>query len=87
MLVVLKIPVLAAFALIWWAVREPEPGETPDDDERGGSDRDPGSLPRRPGPPRRGPHGTPAPSAPQRVRTASGRPLTREGQPDRRNPR
>jgi len=77
MMVVLKVPVVAAFVLIWWAVREPEPADAEPDDEPGGSDRDPGAQPRRPGPPRRGPHGAPAPGAPRRVRTASGRPTRR----------
>jgi hypothetical protein len=49
------------------AMRAPEPPDSPDED--GGSKtlpRDP-SLPRSP---RRGPHGTPPPPAPPRVRTA-----------------
>ncbi len=77
MFVVLKVPVLAAFLLIWWAVREPEPAEAGPDDERGGSDRDPGAHPRHPRPPRRGPHGEPLPIPPRRVRTASRRPVRR----------
>jgi len=83
MMVVLKIPVIAAFALVWWAVREPEPAEAPDDDDRGGSDREAGSRPRRPGPPRRGPHGAPAPGAPRRVRTVAAPTSVRRAQPSR----
>ena len=78
MFVVLKIPVIAALLLIWWAVREPDP--EPEEDPRGGSsDREPPRGPRRPRPPRRGPHASPPPSAPARVRTAAGRKLSRSG--------
>ncbi len=78
MFVVLKIPIIAALVLIWWAIKEPEPltDEEPGD---GGSDREPDHAPRRPRPPRRGPHATPPPRSPQRVRTVSGRKLTRKG--------
>ncbi|MEJ7715534.1 MAG: hypothetical protein WKF40_07455 [Thermoleophilaceae bacterium] len=68
MFVVLKVPLIAAIWLIWWAVREPEPA-TDEDQDSGGSDRRhrPGS--RHPQPPRRGgPHASPVP-APARVRT------------------
>jgi len=77
MFLVLKVPVLAALVLIWWAVREPEPVEADPEDDGGGSDRDAGAGPRPPRPPRRGPHGDPLPPSPRRVRTASGRPLRR----------
>ena len=75
MFVVLKLPVLAALALIWWAIQEPDPADTPADEEDGGNQRarphPRGSGPR---PPRRGgPHALP-PAAPPRVRApASGR--------------
>lgn len=77
MFVVLKIPIIAALVLIWWAIQEPEPvaDEAPGD---GGSDREPDHAPRHPRPPRRGPHATPPPRSPQRVRTAAGRKLTRK---------
>lgn len=70
MFVVLKIPILAALWLIWWAVKEPRPADS-DEDEGGGTRRP--ERPRHPRtpprPPRRGPqHGTPLP-APPRVRT------------------
>ena len=76
MFVVLKLPIIAALVLIWWAVREPEPTAGEDD---GGSrrPRDPKPRPRRPRPPRRGPHAAPPPASPARVRTAKGRRLTR----------
>ena len=70
MFLVLKIPIVAALWLIWWAIQEPEP-VTDEDVEDGGSDRRhrPGS--RHPRPPRRGgPHATPVP-APPRVRTVA----------------
>jgi hypothetical protein len=77
MFVVLKIPIIAALWLIWWAIKEPEP-TTDEDGDTGGSDRRhrPGS--RHPRPPRRGgPHSSPVP-APARVRTvAKGRRTSR----------
>ena len=77
MFVVLKIPIIAALWLIWYAVREPEPlaDEGP---PGGGSDREPDHRPRQPRPPRRGPHAGPPPAPPRRVRTAAGRKLIRE---------
>lgn len=66
---VLKIPVVAAMWIVWWAVRSPDPvDDVPVDD---GGDSDGGSPhPRRPrpNPPRRGEHGQPAPRAPRRTR-------------------
>jgi hypothetical protein len=75
--VALKIPILAAGWLVWWAVKqEPDPSEDVRDD--GGTKR-PHPVPRLPRAPRRGPHGEPAPAAPPRVRTvkARGRDLAR----------
>jgi hypothetical protein len=74
MFVVLKIPVLAALWLVWWAIKEPEPVVDPDE---GGSDRRPDPRTRGPRPPRRGPHAAPPPTPPRRVRTAAGRKLSR----------
>ena len=73
--IVLKLPIIAALLLVWYAVKEPEPN-VDDDAGRGGSDRDPGHGPSRPRPPRRGPHASPPPAPPPRVRTAAGRKLT-----------
>lgn len=73
MFVVLKLPILAALWLIWYAVQEPKPAGDDSDERGGGSDRDPGPRPHRPRPPRRGPHATPPPQAPRRVRTRTGR--------------
>ena len=75
--VALKIPILAAGWLVWWAVKqEPDPSEDVPDD--GGTKR-PHPAPRLPRAPRRGPHGEHAPAAPPRVRPvkARGRDLVR----------
>lgn len=55
LLVVLKVPVVGALWLVWWAAREPEP-ETAADDGDGGFKR-PRPKPNLPRGPRRGPHG------------------------------
>jgi len=68
MFVVLKIPIVAALVLIWYAIRAPEP-VVDEDSGGGGSDRAPDPRPRRPRPTRRGPHGAPPPRAPRRTRT------------------
>lgn len=71
MVIVLKIPILFALWLVWYAIRaEPAP-ET--DWPGGGSDRHPPFRPRHPRPPRRGPHADPAPRSPARVRVAGNR--------------
>jgi hypothetical protein len=70
MFFVLKIPIVLALWLIWYAIQEPDP-VTADDQDEGGSDRHERPLPRNPRPPRRGgPHGAPIPS-PARVRTSA----------------
>jgi hypothetical protein len=73
LMVFLKIPVVALFLLVRWAVRQtPEP-ETGQD---GGIGPRPRPLhphhprSRLPRAPRRGPHGVPAPASPARVRAA-----------------
>ena len=73
MFVVLKIPILVALWLIWYAVQEPEPAADESDEPGGGSDREGGARPRKPRPPRRGPHGAPSSAPPSRVRTDAGR--------------
>jgi hypothetical protein len=68
MFVVLKIPIIAALYLIWWAVRaEPEPA---DEEPRERLHRGPDHpfRPRHPSPPRRGPHAEPQPPSPKRTR-------------------
>jgi hypothetical protein len=71
MAIVLKVPILFALWLVWYAIQEPDP--EPDSPGRGGSDRHPPSRPRHPRPPRRGPHADPAPRSPSRVRVAGKR--------------
>jgi hypothetical protein len=76
--VALKIPILAAIYLVYWAIKqEPDPSEDVRDD--GGASKRPHPVPRLPRSPRRGPHADPAPIAPPRVRPvqARGRDLAR----------
>jgi hypothetical protein len=77
MFVILKIPILVAFYLIWYAVQAPDPATDESDESGGGSDREHGPRPRKPRPPRRGPHGAPASGPPRRVRTPAGPGLRR----------
>ncbi|HZI91614.1 MAG TPA: hypothetical protein VFD31_08305 [Thermoleophilaceae bacterium] len=70
MFVVLKIPIVAALVLIWYAIREPEP-VVDEDSDGGGSDRTPDPRTWRPRPPRRGAHAAPPPPAPPRTRTGA----------------
>ena len=67
MFVILKIPVIAALWLVWWSVRE-QPGSG--EEQRADDGRDDGGHrpPRRPRPPRRGPHAGLPPRPPKRVR-------------------
>jgi hypothetical protein len=67
----LKIPLLAACWLVWWAIRaEPEPEEAPSQGDGGERVTPPyrHPRPRLPRLPRRGPHGEAALPAPPRVR-------------------
>jgi hypothetical protein len=68
MLVILKIPVIAAFVLVWYAIKEPEQAdEEPRERLHRGGDND-RPRPHRPRPPRRGPHAEPQPTSPKRIR-------------------
>ena len=71
MMIVLKVPIVALLAIVWWAIRqEPETsGEDPAERIR----KRPHPPGWRPGRPRRGPHGDPAPLPPPRVRTTVAR--------------
>jgi hypothetical protein len=75
LMVLLKIPIVAMYLLIRWAVREPEV----EGSEDGGIGPRSRPLhphrPRSPLPrsPRRGPHGDPMPAAPRRVRAVVAR--------------
>jgi hypothetical protein len=73
---ILKIPIVALFLLIRWAVREPE--ETAPNGDGGTGPRSRPLHPyhphsRLPRSPRRGPHGDPMPVSPRRVRTVVAR--------------
>ena len=68
MFLILKIPVVAALLLIWYAVKEPAPAEG-DPDSGGGGSHHPRLRPPRG--PRRGPHTELAPPSPPRVRTTA----------------
>lgn len=72
MFVILKIPVVAAIWLVWWAAKEPE--QATDHEDGGGSDRDHPRDPLHPRPPRRGPHAEPPPRPPERVRVRAAPP-------------
>jgi hypothetical protein len=70
--VALKIPILAACWLIWWAVRQ-EPDYSEDSGGGGGGRRRPHPPPKLPHAPRRGPHREAPPPSPPRVRTVVAR--------------
>jgi hypothetical protein len=70
----LKVPLLAACWIVWWAIRAvPEPEEAPPSGEGSDRLRRPERHPRPPLPhaPRRGPHGDAALPSPPRVRTVT----------------
>jgi hypothetical protein len=68
--VCLKVPLLALCWLVWWAIHQvDDPAEDTGGD--GGSRRRVHPLGPLPRPPRRGPHGDPAPQPPPRVRKAT----------------
>jgi hypothetical protein len=68
--VFLKLPIVAACWLIWWAIHQ-EPDYEEGTDGGGGRPR-PHPAPTLPHAPRRGPHHEPAPAPPARVRVAGG---------------
>jgi hypothetical protein len=76
LMVFLKIPVVALFLLVRWAVSQSPEGAAGQD---GGIGPRPRPLhphhprARLPRPPRRGPHGDPSPAPPARVRTVAAR--------------
>jgi hypothetical protein len=84
LMVLLKIPIVALFLLVRWAVGQ-TPEITPGEDGGIGPRLRPlhphphhprAGLPRTP---RRGPHGEPSPVSPSRIRTASARQRTPRG--------
>jgi hypothetical protein len=75
-MVVLKIPIVMLLTIVWWAIKAtPENEAPPVVDEDGGTKDRPRAhpRPRRPRPPRRGPHGDPPVPAPARTRTVVAR--------------
>jgi hypothetical protein len=74
--VVLKIPVLFAIWLIWWAVRDEPRLEEASDDAGDHGFRRWRSQPRRPRGPRRGPHGGGARALPECPPSGRGRTMT-----------
>jgi hypothetical protein len=76
LLVILKIPIVALFMIVRWAI-----GQTPETDAGQDGGIGPRPLPlhphhprsRLPRPPRRGPHRDPLPSSPLRVRAITAR--------------
>jgi hypothetical protein len=70
---VLKIPVVALGWIVWRAIHNVpvQPEDASFDADGGGGSKHP--TPRRPRPPRRGPHGEPLPQPPARVRAVSDR--------------
>ena len=67
LMVFLKLPIVALLTLVWWAVRKTDSAEPEQRDwsPRRAPDH---PRPRRPRPPRRGPHGGEAPAPPKRTR-------------------
>jgi hypothetical protein len=75
LMVALKVPICALLYIVWWAARAPEEaddGVAPDWSPFRPPDH---PRPRRPRPPRRGPHADPPPRPPGRVRVLRGRTL------------
>jgi hypothetical protein len=69
----LKIPIFLLGWLVWWAVHQtPEPVE-PEGEDGGNKRARPHHPPALPRPPRRGPHGDPAPLPPPRTRKVTAR--------------
>ena len=79
LMLALKIPLIGLICIVWWAIKQ-EPDEASAREDDGGIKRHP--HPHRHGPfrrpPRRGPHGDPAPLPPARVRTVRARARTLE---------
>jgi hypothetical protein len=73
----LKIPIALLLYIVWWAIKDPPTVEAEPVDEDGGAKRPacphPRPHPRRPRPPRRGPHGDPPVPAPARTRAVVAR--------------
>ncbi len=79
LMLALKIPLIGLICIVWWAIKQ-EPDEASSREDDGGIRRQPHPHRRDPfrRPPRRGPHGDPAPLPPARVRTVRARARTLE---------
>lgn len=76
LMVGLKIPILALGWIVWRAIHaEPVPPEDATVDSDGGSGGAKHPRPRKPRPPRRGPHAEPLPKSPPRIRAVANRDL------------
>ena len=78
LMLVLKIPIAMLLYIVWWAIKQTdeEPASGSSDDGGSKVPAHPRDFPR---PPRRGPHGDPAPPSPSRVRPVNAK--AREHQP------
>ena len=73
LMLALKIPLIGLICIVWWAIKQ-EPEDTSSREDDGGIKRKhPHTRDPFPRPPRRGPHGDPAPQPPSRVRTVRAR--------------
>jgi hypothetical protein len=73
LMVALKVPICALLYLVWWATRAPEDADAGAEDWKRPPVGPDHPRPRKPRPPRRGPHAEPAPRSPARVRALRGR--------------
>jgi hypothetical protein len=74
LMLALKLPIAGLLYIVWWAIKQSP--DTADDGQGGGGTKRPAPRhPRRPfpRPPRRGPHGSPEPPSPPRVRSVTAR--------------
>jgi len=68
MMLVLKIPLVLLFWLVWWSIHEVPEDSTADEGDGGSRVGPDHPRPRRPRSPRRGPHTGALPGAPERTR-------------------
>jgi hypothetical protein len=78
LMVALKVPIAALLYLVWWATRAPEEAGSAEEWKKPRVEPD-HPRPRKPRPPRRGPHAEPPPRTPNRVRALRGRTLRKAG--------
>jgi hypothetical protein len=75
LMVALKVPIAALAYIVWWATRAPEEADDGVPDWKAPRLDPDHPRPRKPRPPRRGPHAEPPPRTPSRVRALRGRTL------------